>query len=172
MANRSQVDHGVRLNLAMEALREFGEIRFVARGLSMLPSILPGDMIVVRKARMDEIRRGEVVLYVRNECFHAHRAIGTDGGQQLITRGDASDQADPPVGKSEFLGRVTSVVRGLKTIQLKPEQGLWIRFVQWVLQHSGVATRCLVRSHRLYARSARKWDSELARMSGNRLECV
>ena len=123
MANYSQIENRVRLDLAIEVLREFGEVRFVARGASMLPSIRPGDMLVVRQARIGEIRMGDVVLYVRNECFYAHRTICLDNRPSMITRGDALAQMDSPVNESELLGRVTAVVRGSKTIELTQVQG-------------------------------------------------
>jgi hypothetical protein len=170
MANHSQFDNRVRLDLAIEVLREFGEVRFVARGASMLPSIRPGDMLVVRQARIGEIRMGDVVLYVRNECFYAHRAICLDSQLRLTTRGDALAQADAPVDESELLGQVTAVIRGSKTIRLTQEQGAWIRFMRRVLQRSDFATLCLLRSYRLVARCIQKLDNERGSMSKKLLE--
>lgn len=165
MANYSQIENRVRLDLAIEVLREFGELRFVARGASMLPSIRPGDMLVVRQARVDEIRMGDVVLYVRNECFYAHRAICLDSQLRLTTRGDALAQADPLIDESELLGLVTAVIRGLKTIRLTQEQGARARFLRWALHRSDFATQCLLRSYRLVARCTAKLNNERGSMS-------
>jgi hypothetical protein len=170
MATQSQLDDRVRLDLAIEVLREFGEVRFVARGASMLPSIRPGDMLVVRQARVGEIRMGDVVLYVRNDCFYAHRAICLDSQLRLTTRGDALAQLDPPVIESELLGRVTAVHRGLKTIRLTRERGAWIRFQRWALQRSDFATQCLLRSYLLVARCTQELDNERGNMSEKLLE--
>ena len=37
-----------RLDLAAEVLHRFGEVRFIAHGSSMIPSIYPGDLLTVR----------------------------------------------------------------------------------------------------------------------------
>jgi signal peptidase I len=171
MANHLQLDNTVRLGLAIEVLQAFGEIRFVARGLSMLPSILPGDMIVVRKARMNEIRAGEVVLYARHDCFYAHRVIRAGGRLTLIARGDAMAEADSAVGESELLGRVTTVIRGLKTIQVTRDPGARIRLLRWVFRRSDLATRFLIRTYRFYARNSQKLNHARATLAEKFLEC-
>ena len=155
MSSPPQFDHNVRLDLAIEVLRTFGEIRFVAHGVSMLPSILPGDMMVVRKAHFSEIRAGDVVLYARNECFFAHRVISTDSQEKLITRGDALAFADSPIGERELLGRVVSIIRQLKTFPVTRHPGAWIVLQRWVLQRSDFATRGFLRAGRIYAQVKR-----------------
>jgi len=172
MTNHLQLDNTVRLNLAMEVLRAFGELRFFARGLSMLPAILPGDMIVVRQARLNEIRPGEVVLFARNDRFYAHRAICADGRLTLITRGDAMAQADSAVREGELLGRVTTVIRGLKTIPITRNPGARIRLLRWVFRRSDLATRFLIRTYRFYARSSRKLSNTRTNLTAKFMECL
>jgi Peptidase S24-like len=171
MANQLQLDNTVRLGLAIEVLQAFGEIRFVARGLSMLPSILPGDMIVVRKASMNEIRAGEVVLYARHDCFYAHRVIRTDGRLTLIARGDAMAQVDSAVSEGELLGRVTTVIRRFKTIPVTRDPGVKIRLLRWVFRRSDLATRFLIRTYRFYARSSQKLNNTRTNLTEKFLEC-
>jgi hypothetical protein len=171
MSNLLQLDNTIRLGLAMEVLHTFGEIRFVARGLSMLPSILPGDIIVVRKAHIDEIRAGDVVLYARNNCFYAHRVIRVHGGLNLTARGDAMAQADSAVQQGELLGRVTSAIRGLKTIPIEREPGVRIRLLRWMFRHSDIATRVLIRTYRFYARNSQKLNHSRATLTEKLLEC-
>ena len=59
----------IRVDLAAEVLRRFGEIRFVARGASMIPAIYPGDLLTVRSHRIADARSGEIVLCLREGRF-------------------------------------------------------------------------------------------------------
>jgi signal peptidase I len=157
MGAKLQFNDAIRMDLATQALRTIGEIRFVARGLSMLPTILPGDVLVVRNEHLREIRLGEVVLYSRDGRFFAHRTIRKiekDNLTCLLTRGDSLPEADLPVAESELRGRVTALIRGSKTVAIKKERGTWNRFLSWELQRSNVAVSCLLRTHSLGARFA------------------
>ena len=151
-SSESQFVNSAQLDLAVEVLQTFGELRFVAQGVSMLPSIFPGDRMVVRKASFSDIRAGDVVLYARNDSFCAHRVMYKDDTKTLITRGDAMDRTDAPVRETELLGRVISVVRDLKTIPMSRHSGVWLDLQRWVLRHSDVATACYLHGARFYAR--------------------
>ena len=104
--------------LAGEVVRRFGEVRLRVVGTSMVPSVLPGDLISVQRASVSEICLGEIVLYMREERLFAHRVVGYTGDHQfhgdsrLITRGDRLSHNDPPVSSSELLGRVTFIQCG------------------------------------------------------------
>ncbi|MGC1904594.1 MAG: S24 family peptidase, partial [Candidatus Acidiferrum sp.] len=67
--------HEARLNLAAEMLHRFGEVRFVAHGSSMIPSIYPGDLLTVRSGSPDTVRRGEIVLALLGGRFFVHRVM-------------------------------------------------------------------------------------------------
>jgi signal peptidase I len=102
-------------SLAGEVVRTFGNVRLRVFGTSMLPSILPGDLISVQRAGLSGISSGEIVLYSREGRLFAHRVVGHAGSREdprLITRGDRLSHNDPPVSSSELLGRVTSIQCG------------------------------------------------------------
>jgi signal peptidase I len=134
--------------LAGDVLRTFGQVRLRVFGTSMVPSILPGDLICVQRAGVSEISTGEIVLYLRDGRMFAHRVLDlVRGGNDalLITRGDRLCQNDPPVSSSELLGRVTSLARG--NFQRRPAIRLngWGRLIARLLQHSDQATYMYVR---------------------------
>ena len=112
--------------LAEEVVRAFGEVRLRVFGTSMVPSILPGDVVSIRRARSDEIRLGEMVLFVDKGRFFVHRVVGRKvfapaGVPEqvfLITRGDRLRQDDPPVPPPALLGRVVSLERNNRRIDL------------------------------------------------------
>jgi signal peptidase I len=98
--------------LAAEIVRTFGGVRLRVFGTSMVPSILPGDLISVQSANVLEISPGEIILYLRDGRLFVHRVVARAGGQddpRLVTRGDRLSYNDPLVSSSELLGRVTSI---------------------------------------------------------------
>src|SRR5579862_8360555 len=106
----------VACGLAEEVVRTFGEVRLRVFGISMVPAILPGDVVSVRRAIAKEISVGEAVLYCRGGRLFVHRVVDRtspangDGSDEprLITRGDRMRREDSPVAPSELLGRVVS----------------------------------------------------------------
>ena len=101
-------------DLAEEIVRTFGELRLRVFGTSMVPSILPGDLVSILRVGISEISSGEIVLYSRAGRLFVHRVVAcTNSPEQplLITRGDRLDHNDPPVSSAELLGRVTSIQR-------------------------------------------------------------
>lgn len=99
--------------MAADILRAHGQIRIAAYGLSMLPSLWPGDVLTVKQESLDDIAEGEIVLCERNGQFVAHRVLRrpSAGDPYLVTRGDALPFEDEPVARYKVLGRVVSVER-------------------------------------------------------------
>jgi len=126
--------------LAEEIIRKFGEVRLRVFGTSMAPAILPGDLVLVRRAALDEISAGDVILFARDGRFFVHRTVrravapSTDnaGESCLITRGDRLQHDDPAVFSGEILGRVISLVRDGRRITLDPcgASGLFARLLR------------------------------------------
>ncbi|MBZ5500719.1 MAG: S24 family peptidase [Acidobacteriia bacterium] len=110
--------------LAREVVRTFGQVRLRVSGTSMAPSILPGDLISVQRARWGEIAPGEIVMFSQRERLFVHRVVArrvvssVDGPEEpcLITRGDRLGHEDPPVFPSQLLGRVVSIQRGQRNV--------------------------------------------------------
>lgn len=113
--------------LAEEVVRTFGEVRLRVFGTSMAPAILPGDLVTIRRASLDEISAGEAVLFLQNGRLFVHRALGramiagpeSSARPCLITRGDRLKHNDRPVSAQELLGRMVSLERDNRKIDLK-----------------------------------------------------
>ncbi|MBA2675886.1 S26 family signal peptidase, partial [Ramlibacter sp.] len=103
--------HDPRTELAAQTLRQRGRLRLRVTGTSMLPSVLPGDVVFVRRCDGGAMQCGELVLFQRAQRLYVHRVVGRDGAA-LVTQGDANPQCDGPVQPSEFLGRVVRQLRG------------------------------------------------------------
>ena len=134
--------------LAAEIVRSCGAVRLRVFGTSMVPSILPGDLIAVRRAGVREISRGDVVLYSRTGRLFVHRVVdqpiagGTPGLDEpcLITRGDRHAHDDAPVHARELLGRVVSVERGNRKIEFAVRANAIGRWILRLLLASDRAT--------------------------------
>jgi signal peptidase I len=140
----------LRFALAEELLRTHGEMRFIAQGASMLPTILPGDELLVRRASLAELAPGDLVLFHRNRRWFAHRVrhIQSNGRQLcLIARGDALTKDDPLVFPEDLLGRVTHSVRYSEPRPIAGHQPAFARIVGMAIRHvphvAGLYVRCV-----------------------------
>lgn len=151
--------------LAEEVVREFGEVHLRVFGTSMVPSILPGDLVSIRRACLQDIIPGEVILFLQNGRLFVHRVVdrkinvSTDCADEtfLITRGDRLRRNDPPVSSRELLGRLVSIERDHRKVQLisRRSDSLMVR----LLQSSDRLTY-------LYLRLAAGWRSLFLRRTG------
>jgi signal peptidase I len=135
-----------KCDLALEGLRSFGEVRLRASGVSMLPTLLPGDLLVIRRASHDEISGGDIVLYRRNDSLFIHRVLES-APARLITGGDSMATPDPE-GPIELLGKVASVERNGRARTLNPRLGLLSKWTGSLLCHSPRARSLFLRLHR------------------------
>ena len=103
-------DQQCKCSLASEVLRRFGRLRLQVTGASMLPSLWPGDLLLIRGAQFVEVSRGDLVFFFRDNRFFVHRAVGVSG-DRLLTQGDGLATPDLPVGRGELLGRVVFISR-------------------------------------------------------------
>jgi len=106
--------HALGIELAAEMVRTFGRVRIRVTGTSMTPSVLPGDVVSVKQVDFDAVSSGDIVVFSRAGRLFAHRVVGTHVALRephLVTRGDNLACDDPPVGRSELVGCVTSIER-------------------------------------------------------------
>jgi signal peptidase I len=151
----------IRLQLAADVIRSSGELRLSVRGSSMVPTILPGDVLIIERADVREMGDGEIVLCARGNRFVIHRLLGRaepGGGPRWITRGDALKENDPPVGRDDVLGRVMRIERKGKSWN-PPKPSSSARLVQWLVRHSGALMTALLWWHWFSQRACAKRSS-------------
>lgn len=144
--------------LAEEVVRTFGGVRLCAFGTSMVPSILPGDLIAIQRASLHEISKGEVILFSQEGRLFIHRVVDRKASFTLesldepflITRGDRLRDNDPLVSSRQLLGRVVSVERGNRKVELSSQPNGLNRWIVRLLRTSDRATY-------LYLRLAACW---------------
>lgn len=118
----------------------------------MLPSVWPGETLVVERIQPDQVHIGDVVVVGRDGKLCAHRVIGTAGdpeNRQWITQGDALPVPDRPVAGSELLGRVTYLIRAGKLIAVPAQLGVIDNLIAKIVRRSMPAARALVYLHRM-----------------------
>lgn len=105
--------------------------RFQAKGRSMLPLIQDGEFVHVEPAGATALRVGDVVLSRAEHEVKLHRIIRRNS-DSVITKGDASIDADDPIHQSCVLGKVVakecSATRRLMKIDgLSARLGFYLR---------------------------------------------
>jgi signal peptidase I len=133
-----------RCGLAAEALRSWGELQLRATGVSMLPTLWPGDVLTIQSCRPDQAELGEIVLFMRWGRFFIHRIVSKNpgaGDEFLITRGDCMPKNDPPVRSGDFLGRITEVRRAGSMFQPARNLSPFRRVLAYMLCHWELSRR-------------------------------
>lgn len=150
-----------KCELASQVLRSFGTLRFVATGWSMLPSLWPGETLVVERigkdkdkaTHQDHVRVGDIVLVGREGRLCAHRVVavgGTSENPRWMIQGDALPAPDNrPVEPNELLGRIAYVIRRGKLIELSADLSAAESLIAKVVRRSLPAARALIYLNRL-----------------------
>ena len=116
--------------LVGEILVRFDAAAIRAHGTSMLPAILPGDVLQVGRCRVDEVAIGDVVLFALGERLLAHRVVSISGDRRsLTTRGDNHRHDDPAVPAEALMGRIVALNRRGRThvFPFRPSAGDRVR---------------------------------------------
>jgi signal peptidase I len=116
----------------------------------MLPTIWPGDMLMIEQATGDDVAEGDIVLFRRGDRFIAHRVVtkvDAPGCREVHTQGDALPCADFPIADNEVLGRVAFISRKGKCIEPVRNRRLSERAVATLFRRSEIAARVVVGVH-------------------------
>jgi signal peptidase I len=148
----SDLIHSLKCELASESLRVSGILRLKVSGWSMLPTIWPGDMLIISRLDGRELFPGEIALYQREGRFIIHRVLSTISGglNHVLTRGDAMLQHDAPVPSDDLLGKVDFILRNGRKIEPSRKLRLAQCAVAGLAQRSEVGARVIVGFQQLY----------------------
>lgn len=144
--------------LSLNELREVGErllssghrVWFKLGGMSMYPYLLPGDKAEVASANIDNLQLGQIIVFVQNGKWLAHRLVAkTD--DQLIAQGDSIPRPDQPISFDHFKGVVLTRDRS-GTLKILNPRSL---YSCWMVKFSPFAQRSVRISLKLYRVLAR-----------------
>jgi hypothetical protein len=133
-----------RCSLAAEALQSWGTLKLRATGISMFPTLWPGDLLTVQSVRPEIAQPGDIVLCMREGRFFVHRLVKRSHGldeSSLVTRGDCMSEDDPPIGTRELLGKITEVQRADRIFAPPRTLSLLSKLVAWMFCHSQLFRR-------------------------------
>ena len=77
----------------------------------MRPWIWPHGKLHVELCSLDQLRVGDIAVWLDRTNFIAHRVVAL-GVDELATRADSSGSDDPPVYRNQLLGRAVRFSRG------------------------------------------------------------
>jgi signal peptidase I len=152
-------EHALKCEMAAQVLRTFGALRLEVTGLSMLPTVWPGDLLFIERRDMGEIAAGDIILFTRRDKLVAHRVLRkTVGGDETyaITRGDGLLSADDPVSPAELLGSVRYLSRAGENVSPDADSGFLARVESAMVRRSGWIARILAFVHRAHGGAWRR----------------
>jgi signal peptidase I len=144
--------HALKCELACEVLRSSGCLRLQVTGWSMVPTIFPGDTLVIEEASSACVGKGDIVLFSRDRRLFVHRVLeksGCAGDLKITTQGDGMLCSDPPVPNSQLLGKVAFVEREGRCFEPAKRLGLTGRAVAALVRRSSSAARVIVGVHNM-----------------------
>ena len=115
--------------LFLASLAEGKEVRLRVDGTSMLPSLKPGDVVVLKPVEPEQLQKGDLVVVRREHDLVTHRLIGQQAGQWLI-KGDNCRYPDPPAAEMMILGKVIAIERSAEKFNL--QEPYWQTVNRWL----------------------------------------
>ncbi|WP_418792217.1 S24/S26 family peptidase [Phosphitispora sp. TUW77] len=116
----------------MPILAEGHTLRLPFEGLSMHPLLVGGrDEVIIAAASEKQLKRGDIVLYKRNDGTHVLHRIHHIKNSMYYMVGDAQTWIEGPIREEQVLAFVTEIIRKGKTIPCSDcgyrlISGLWL----------------------------------------------
>ena len=105
-----------------QLLKDGSAIQLKPQGYSMYPLFHPGrDEAIIEAYPIDQLRRGDVILYRRDQgilVLHRICRITSDG---FYLVGDNQTEIEGPLRPDQIRGKMTGVVRGGKSFSVIPD---------------------------------------------------
>lgn len=158
--------HDRKCELVREILRSFGTVRIRVTGRSMLPSIWPGDTLVVQRRNAHEAVVGDILLYRQRQRFFAHRVVSVSRFERnfiIRARGDALPEPDNPVSNRQVLGTVFQIFRDGRCVGPSSHLKRHERLIGILTWHSDWLANFAVFAHAIFSAPWRRESRARAR---------
>ncbi len=137
-------------------LRVNGEIH----GESMLPALWPGDVVEIESCSAKDVRRGEIVLAVREDRLVLHRLVTPCTTDGFLLRGDCVPGCDPQYPPEALLGRLVRRTDQRPGVSSAIPSAALSRALGMLFCHCGVARRLALKLHAWRMGSAGAYRNE------------
>lgn len=108
----SETDSGIDKMDIEELLIQGKTVQIKPQGYSMYPVIVPGrDEAVVAPVNPDMVKRGDVILYRRDESILVLHRIWKRKGNELYLVGDNQKEIEGPLRPDQVRGILTELIR-------------------------------------------------------------
>ena len=148
--NQKELSHTLR----KEIIGQGRSVQIVASGYSMFPFLRKGDILTIDPAPIEQIKRGDIVVYELNEKWIAHRVIQINHnteGLEFLLRGDTCVAFDTPVNKENFIGAVTEFQRLNRQKKLNgSRRRLWTKVILNFIRMYPLIAKVHLRIHHYY----------------------
>src|SRR5262249_794424 len=98
----------------------------------------------IQPRHIDELRKGEIAVFSRDDRVITHRVIAREGGR-IVTQGDTVRVPDAPVTDRELLGVVVSISRAGKPRSVRSDRTVAGRLVAGLVSRSSRVSKALQR---------------------------
>jgi hypothetical protein len=110
-----------------DALKRRGRISMYVQGTSMLPLVRPGDVALIRRDKLENMRSGDVVLFQRGAHLLAKRigedgAAESEGSENLSASLEDRENASGRNESEECLGQIVRLHRQAEEIDLSNKE--------------------------------------------------
>jgi hypothetical protein len=92
------------LELVAKGLAELGRVTIAVSGDSMLPTLRPGERVVLHAIEPDAVKPQDVIAYRLSTGYLVLHRVHAIRGDHLVTAGDHHALLDPRVPKADVLG--------------------------------------------------------------------
>jgi signal peptidase I len=154
MSRLSQISSVTACSLVAESVHMCGGLRLPALGTSMVPAIHPGDVLSIQPVNPKEVSLGDIVVYAREQVLVVHRIVRTSDDSSepyLVTRGDRLLRDDTPILPGALLGRVASIERKNRRVNVHQFRNWAEQVLCLVLRRSDRATYLFLRANALWS---------------------
>ncbi|HDN75720.1 MAG TPA: signal peptidase I [Acidilobales archaeon] len=105
----------------------------VVEGTSMEPLLQTGDIVIVTKVNIKDIKPGDVIVYEKYRgTYVIHRVMEvkvSNGRVIIITKGDNNSYYDPPITSEKIIGKVLAIGDAIVKIPALGFISLWFKSI-------------------------------------------
>src|SRR5665647_3441092 len=105
------------LDFAEDLLEDNHQLSYKLKGNSMYPTLKAGDIGIVEKCSLEDLKIGDIIVYKTNNILVGHRLVHisiSNTKYLLTTKGDKCYKSDIPFSNEALLGRINTFIRKKK----------------------------------------------------------